>query len=425
MDLYDDISQEELVSQLKEIDENGSTTKVDDIEFSDVSDILKSYLVEISRYPLLTKEEERKYCKNLENIDDLYIVDNKVKKGICCYSLNEEKILRYLTNSRIYKLVIDILITELSKINNANDSKLIGTLKKYNKLSAERGRRLNCKELKEYFNIDNNTVSTYSDLGFLEEIQKYIIYREAYNKMFHSNLKLVVSIAKKQHQDTDIMELISAGNLGLMKAIDRYDVNLGFKFSTYSTWWITQEIQRDVSYTGSVIRFPTNYKAGLIKFRNDVVELKKELRRDPTETEIAKALNISLDLVKLYNSHSYNYVSLSQPIGEDKDFTLEDTLENKEYVEDNLINNSLVREIGDLLDDMEDSNEITNQERIIIEMLYGIGEYRGTPKKAAQISKYVDLPVVKVKSTYSCIIRKIRRKIKENPRYLSLKDYLN
>ena len=127
--------------------------------------------------------------------------------------------------------------------------------------------------------------------------------------MFLSNLKLVVSIAKKNNGNVELLDLISDGNLGLMKAIEKYDNSLGFKFSTYATYWIKQAIQKSISTQSLFIRYPEDYKRELIKFRNQLEELEKSKQRKLNKAEISNEMKLPLDKVEEYFSALQKVIS--------------------------------------------------------------------------------------------------------------------
>lgn len=148
---------------------------------------------------------------------------------------------------------------------------------------------------------------------------------EARDWLINCNLKLVVSIAKKYHNShLELMDLISYGNMGLMQAVDKFDPELGYRFTTCATPWIKQAITKAIIDSGKSIRVPAHIYQLLAKYRKAVEELTKDGKGQPTQEQIAVYMGVSNDKIRELEEWRHDTVSLSTPLGDDSEDTLED-----------------------------------------------------------------------------------------------------
>lgn len=192
--------------------------------------------------------------------------------------------------------------------------------------------------------------------------------KEARDKLVVSNLRLVVNIAKKyRYTNVPMMDLIQEGNMGLMKAIDRFQVKKGFRLSTYATWWIRQFISRSISNTARTIRIPVHIYDSLSVIKKVTNKYKKEHGKEPDIETVSKLTNISKPSLKIIYLCSDDAISLDQTVGED-DSKLLDFTEDKKNKNPEEYNNE--KELDEFVDDI--LQVLDKREQAIIKMRFGI-----------------------------------------------------
>ena len=215
--------------------------------------------------------------------------------------------------------------------------------------------------------------------------QRFGEYEQAKRELSGGNLRLVVSIAKKyRNRGLSFLDLIQEGNTGLMRAVDKYEYRRGFKFSTYATWWIRQAITRAIADQARTIRIPVHMIETMSKLRNVCKKLIQELRREPTEEEMAKAAGISLEECKRVLKISKQPISIDRPVGESEDSNI------GEFIEDGNVQSPVHAAANEFLKDKIEAvlKTLTYREREIIKLRYGLGDgYTYTLEEVGRIFK--------------------------------------
>lgn len=318
------------------LEEPGVTAQED--EAHDGEETTTTYLREMGRFDLLTPEEEAKYSKTIrqgfESIIEAIRID---QSGVKDLDLLRSRIALWEKRDPTLK-------PKKQQLNFMRYS-VTSAAKKYDK----------CRDL-----IELQTM--------LEAYSRSI--EIAKDCMIRANLRLVVSIAKRyMHQGLTLADLIQEGNLGLMRAVFRFDYTKGNKFSTYASWWIRQAITRAILDKTRTIRLPVHFLELRSQFFKAFYALYKELGREPTPLEISKNTDLPMDKILAILEASREPISLETPVGDD-DSTLGDFLENQESQSpyEAVQNRELSGRVEEIL------STLSEREEKIIRLRFGIGE---------------------------------------------------
>ncbi len=322
----------------KSEDEESLNDTLPSTEEHDSEETTTTYLREMGQFDLLTPEEEAKYSKT-------------IREGF------------------------NAIITAIRE----DDSETTEIRMLVERIDLWQRRDPSLKPKKQQLNYMRHCVKIanckYEDKSQLFQLNTKL---EAYNRsieiakdaMIRANLRLVVSIAKRyMHQGLTLADLIQEGNLGLMRAVFRFDYKKGNKFSTYASWWIRQAITRAILDKTRTIRLPVHFLELRSQFFKAFYSLLKELGREPTPVEIAEMTDLPMDKILAILEASREPISLETPVGDD-DSTLGDFLENQESESpyDAVQNRELSSRVTDVL------STLTDREEKIIRLRFGIGE---------------------------------------------------
>jgi len=318
---------------------------------------------------------------NIEELDDLY--SRLAEEGVDVFEITEEE----EKTSELEK--------ELQVLSAVEESQITDPVRMY---------------LKEIGRIP--LLNAAQEIDLAQRAEKGDI--EAVEKLTQANLRLVVSIAKKYvGRGLTLLDLIQEGNIGLIRAVEKFDWRKGFKFSTYATWWIRQAITRAIADQARTIRIPVHMVETINRFIRTSRKLMQELGREATPEEIAKEMQIEPDKVREIIKVSQEPTSLEAPVGEEKDSTLGDFIPDDEIrPEDQASAELLKAHLGEVLDTLND------REKKVLKLRFGLED--GRQRTLEEVGKEFGVTRERIRQIEAKALRKLRHPTRSK----KLKDYL-
>ena len=395
---------------------NDDIINLDEIEKAEPSaydDNFKIYLNDIGKYHLLSAEEEK----------DLFLSLDKCKSNLKIGYISEENkndstLVLYDLNSILYSIDNISLIVKLKNIKNfvSNEDSIIidNYLNIWNKKDSNYSFLNNSEEFRKLFvySLNNKKILDYEYL--MNQFNLISTYYKSRELLINSNLRLVISIAKRYTlKGIKIQDLVQEGNAGLMKAVTKYDVKRGFKFSTYATWWIRQSVARAIAEKGSSIRVPVHFYEMCMRVDRYIKNYQIVNGIEPSVEEITKELDLPYNTVNMALMHLKGTVPLNTYIGENEDTELEDFIEDENANVENIsFQESLRKDVAKVLD------TLTPRERIVIIRRFGLDD--GTVKTLEEVGQEFGVTRERIRQIEGKAIKKLRHPSKRK----IIQDYL-
>lgn len=313
---------------------------------------------------------------------------------------------------RLWKEEIDVFITQEDEL--AVEGKAVTDLERELEEIAQLDTQLIADPVRMYLREigRESLLSAAEEIDLAKRIEKG--EKAAKQKLRTANLRLVVSIAKKYvGRGLSLLDLIQEGNIGLMRAVEKYDWRRGYKFSTYATWWIRQAITRAIADQARTIRIPVHMVETINKFIRVARRLTQDLGREPTPEEVAESMGIDIAKARHIVKISREPASLETPVGEDEDSLLGDFIAAEGVAPEDKAAEELLK---DYLEDV--LGTLSDREKKVLELRFGLHD--GNPKTLEEVGKIFGVTRERIRQ----IEAKALRKLRHPSRAKKLRDYL-
>ncbi len=352
------------------------------------TDLMRIYLQDIGRIPLLKKDEEVQLAQKVQSYLALVAIFEAAAEDNLALARYQEEL-------------------------EIHDELFRNTGYRPSYKSWARASQKSIEALKQILTEGKQEWAKLAGLSAAEFEEQHKVGVEAKALMLKANLRLVVSVAKKyQNRGLELLDLIQEGTLGLERAVEKFDPTKGYRFSTYSYWWIRQGITRAIATQSRIIRLPVHVTEKLNKIKQAQRKLSQEKGRVAKVDEIAAELEMTSEQVREMLNQIPRSVSLELKVGRDKDTELLDLLEtNAQSPEDYLIKESLQKDVKEILLDL------TNREQEVIALRYGFRD--GISRSLSEIGRILSLSRERVRQIEAKALQKLRHPCRQD----RIRDY--
>lgn len=415
-----------IIYNMLDMDESNDILDYEDEErYGEIYDFLKSNYDEVKDIIKHTLEKADDMKVTLADLYDRFEIDlvsdtdkisTETKYGIIAHYLRGDILIRNKLDTE-QKKILFIEEEKYYKLEEVNEKVLKLATEGYQEDYITEKDKEDLQAIQKFGEIFSPAIKmeefSEDDIKELKRLMR--AGNRAKSRLAETNLRLVVSIAKRYvGRGMSFLDLIQEGNLGLMKAVGKFDYQRGFKFSTYATWWIRQAITRAIADQARTIRIPVHMVETINKLVRVQRQLLQELGRTPTNEEIAAEMNIDVEKVREVRKIAQEPVSLEAPIGEEDDSHLGDFIEDERALApDDAANQTMLREQLD-----EILSTLSEREKRVLELRFGLTD--GVPKTLEDVGKEFNVTRERIRQIEAKAIRKLRRPGKGD----KIKDYL-